>query len=349
MKSDRSYRFHDLLADLLDRRNLSAEQTRALWLELLEEDLTDLHIAAVLVALRVKGETADELAAAASVMREYMVRLDTGREDVLDTCGIGGKPAGMVNISTAAALVVAGAGVPVVKHGNRSMTGPTGSADALSALGVAIDGGPEIARRSLAHCGLAFCFAPTFHPAWHRVAQVRRHLGVRTTFNLLGPLANPAAATFQLLGVSRPELLDPMAGALRQLGTRRALVVCSTDGLDEISLSASTLVRHIQDGRITSWEWTSRDFGLEPCSLADLRVHDSNQSAARIQDVLRGQDGAITRTVLANAAAALWLVNRVPTPAAGVAMAAASIRSGQAAMVLDRLVTCTQETEALTA
>jgi anthranilate phosphoribosyltransferase len=349
MKSDRSYRFADLLADLLDRRNLSAEQVRALWLLLQEGELSELQIAAALIALSVKGETADELAAAACVMREHMVRLDTGRDDVLDTCGIGGKPAGMVNISTAAALVVAGAGVPVVKHGNRSMTGPTGSADALSALGVAIDGGPEIARRSLAQCGLAFCFAPRFHPAWHRLAEVRKRLAVRTTFNLLGPLANPAAAKFQLLGVSRPELLDPMAGALRQLGTRRALVVCSTDGLDEISLSAPTQVRQIEDGKITSWEWTSRDFGLEPCSLAELRVHDSNESAARIQDVLRGQDGAVTRTVLANAAAALWLVDRVPAPAAGVAMAAASIRSGQAAMVLDRLIACTQETEAVTA
>jgi anthranilate phosphoribosyltransferase len=349
MKSDRSYRFADLLADLLDRRSLSAEQMRALWLKLLEDNLSDLQIAAVLIALRVKGETAEELASAASVMRENMLRLDTGRDDVLDTCGIGGKPAGMVNISTAAALVVAGAGVPVVKHGNRSMTGPTGSADALSALGVAIDGGPEIARRSLSQCGLAFCFAPTFHPAWARIGQIRRHLGVRTTFNLLGPLANPAAAAFQLLGVSRPELLDPMAGALRQLGTRRALVVCSSDGLDEISLSAATQVRHIHDGQITSSEWTCRDFGLEPCSLADLRVHDSNDSAARIQQVLRGQDGAMTRTVLANAAAALWLVDRVPTPAAGVAMAAASIRSGQAAMVLDRLIACSQETEILTA
>jgi anthranilate phosphoribosyltransferase len=348
MKSDRSYRFADLLADLLDRRDLSADQVRSLWLQLLDGELSDLQITAALTALRVKGETADELASAASVMREHMVRLDTGRDDVLDTCGIGGKPAGMVNISTAAALVVAGAGVPVVKHGNRSMSGPTGSADALSALGVAIDGGPQIASRSLAHCGLAFCFAPTFHPAWHRVADLRKRLGVRTTFNLLGPLANPAEAAFQLLGVSRPELLDPMAGALRQLGTRRALLVCSTDGLDEISLSASTLVRQIQDGRITSLEWTCRDFGLEPCSQAELHVHDSSESAARIKDVLRGQDGAVTRTVLANAAAALWLVDRVPTPAAGVPMAAASIRSGQAAMVLDRLITCTQTTEALT-
>src|SRR5262249_33740843 len=261
-----------------------------------------------------------ELAAAASVMREHMVRFDTGRGDVLDTCGIGGKPAGTVNISTAAALVVAGAGVPVVKHGNRSMSGPSGSADALWALGVAIDGGPEIARRSLDQCGLAFCFAPRFHPAWQRVAELRKRLGIRTTFNLLGPLANPAQATFQLLGVSQPQLLDPMAGALVQLGTRRALVVCSTEGLDEISLSAPTLVRQIQGGRITSWEWTSRDFGLEPCSLAELRVQDSQQSAAQIQGVLRGQDGAVTRTVLANAAAALWLVDRVPTPAAGVAM-----------------------------
>jgi anthranilate phosphoribosyltransferase len=228
------------------------------------------------------------------------------------------------------------------------MTGPTGSADALSALGVAVHCGPEIARRSLADCGLAFCFAPTFHPAWHRVAELRRRLGIRTTFNLLGPLANPAGAPFQLLGVSRPELLDPMAGALRRLGTRRALVVCSADGLDEISLSAPTLVRHIQDGRITSAEWSSRDFGLEPGSQADLRVRDSQESAARIQDVLRGQDGVITRTVLANAAAALWLVDRVPTPAAGVAMAAASVRSGQAALVLDRLIACTQERAALT-
>src|SRR5262245_49236322 len=192
-----------------------------------------------------KGETAEELAAAAAVLREAMVKLPAARGGVLDTCGTGGDGTGTFNISTAAALVAAAAGVPVVKHGNRAVSGNSGSADVLAALGVRVEGDGAFARRCLERAGLAFCFAPYFHPALRHVAAVRRRLGIGTLLNCLGPLANPAGAAYQLLGVGRPELLDRMAGALARLGTGRALVVCGRDGLDEVSLGGPTLVREV--------------------------------------------------------------------------------------------------------
>ncbi len=243
---------------------------RALVHEIISGGCDEAETAALLIGLRMKGESAEEIAAAASVLRELMIPLETGRSGVLDTCGTGGDGSGTFNISTAAALVAAAAGVPVVKHGNRAVSSRSGSADVLAALGVEVEMSAAVARRCLDRAGMAFCLAPLFHPALRHVAPLRRRLGVRTLFNAIGPLANPANASHQLLGVGWPELLDRLAGAMARLGTRRAFLVCSEDGLDEVSLSAPTDVRELRDKRIIAHKWTPSDFGLAPCSLADL-------------------------------------------------------------------------------
>ena len=327
----------DSLGALLARRELTIEQTRAAMTALVEGRAGDAEAAAFLIALRMKGETASEIAAAAQVLREHMIRWNAGPEPVLDTCGTGGDGAGTFNISTATAFVVAAAGVPVVKHGNRSVSSSSGSADVLALLGVTLEGDAAHARATLERCGLAFCFAPNFHPALKRLATLRRRLGVATLFNWLGPLLNPAGAAHQLLGVGRPELLDLMAGALTRLGTRHALVICSRDGLDEVSLAAPTLVRDVCRGQITSLEWTPADFGLDPCRLADLQVSGPEQSAALLRQVLAGDRGPPTRVVLANAAAALLAADKVANLTEGVALASKALFSGRAAQILDSL------------
>jgi anthranilate phosphoribosyltransferase len=331
------------LAALLARRDLSPEVVRAAVGEMVAGRCGEAEAAAFLVALRMKGETAEEIAAAAEVLRAHMVCWDPGRERVLDTCGTGGDGTGTFNISTATALVVAGAGVPVVKHGNRSVSGRSGSADVLAALGVRVEGDGGLARRCLHRANLAFCFAPLFHPALRHVAALRRRLGVATLFNCLGPLANPAGATHQLLGVGRPELLDLMAGALARLGTRRALVVCGRDGLDEVTLAAPTLVREVRGHAVSAWEWTPADFGLGPCPVSELRADGPQASAAVVRALLEGHDGPARRVVLANAAAALLAAEHVGTLAEGVALADESLAAGRARAALAELVACSNE------
>jgi anthranilate phosphoribosyltransferase len=299
----------------------------------------DVETAALLVALGMKGETAGELAAAAAVMREYMVRLDLDRTDVLDTCGTGGDGSSTFNISTATALVVAAAGVPVVKHGNRAVSSTCGSADVLAALDVPVHADPVLVRGDLERTGMAFCLAPHFHPALRHLGPVRSRLGFRTLFNCLGPLANPAGARFQLLGVGREDWLDRMAGALARLQFGHAFVVCGGDGLDEVSLSEITLVREVKDGNVTALQWTPEHFGLPACSPDALRVRDAHESAAVIRSVLSGQDGAPLHVVLANAAAALLLADKVATLVDGVTLARTAVESGRAARVLAGLVT----------
>ncbi len=330
--------FAPTLAALIDKRDLRAVEMCTLMHGLLGGSCSEAEMAALLVALRMKGETADELAAGAAVMREYCVPLGARRDDVLDTCGTGGDGSGTFNISTAAALVAAGAGVPVVKHGNRAMSSRSGSADVLAALGVQVECDPAAARRCLEEAGMAFCLAPQFHPSLGRVGAVRRRLGVRTLFNCLGPLANPAGAPYQLLGVGRPEWLDRLAAALARLGTRHALVVCGSDGLDEVTLSGPTHVREVRGSEVRALEWTPADLGLAPCTMKELQVDGPEESAAVIRKVLAGDEGPAGRVVLANAAAALLAAERVATLQEGVARATEAVREGRAAQVLDRLV-----------
>jgi anthranilate phosphoribosyltransferase len=297
----------------------------------------DARAAAFLTALRMKGETADEIAAAAIVLREQMVRLVPVSGPELDTCGTGGDDSGTFNMSTAAALVACGAGVPVVKHGNRAVSSKSGSADVLRELGVPIESGAEWAQKCLDRTGFAFCYAPHFHRGMAHVAQLRRRLSIRTIFNLLGPLANPANAPYQLLGVGKPELLDPLAGAIAQLGTRQAVLVCSFDGLDEVSLAAPTSVRVVRGDEFDVIEWNPSDFGLAPVSIGAIKAGGPAESAAIIRGVLNGGDGPARRIILANAAAALWAAEAVKTLREGVERADASLKTGHARAVLEQL------------
>jgi anthranilate phosphoribosyltransferase len=268
-----------------------------------------------------------------------MTRLVPTAGPVLDTCGTGGDDSGTFNISTAAALVVAGCGVPVVKHGNRAVSSRSGSADVLRELGVDVERGPGWSQACLDRIGFAFCFAPRFHPGMAHVAKLRRLLGVRTLFNLLGPLANPAGADLQLLGVGDPTLLDRLAGAAARLGARRAVLVCGRDGLDEVTLAAPTRVRVVEGNEYTAVEWTPQDFGLEVVRVEEIRADGPVASAAIIERVLAGEPGPAARIVTANAAAALWAAGTVSSLKDGVARAENSLRTGAAAAVLAALRT----------
>lgn len=337
MASATSLDFAGILTALIERRDLTPLQMEQVLTDLIEGKLAEPEAAAVLVALRMKGETAEELAAGAAVLRRHMVKLPATQTSILDTCGTGGDGTGTFNISTAVALVTAATGVPVVKHGSRAVSSRSGSADVLAELGVPVDAGVAWAGRCLQEIGLAFCFAPHFHPALARLAPLRRQLGVRTIFNCLGPLSNPGGAPFQLLGVGKRELLDPLAGALARLGTRHALLVWGEDGLDEVSLSGPTHVRQVRNNAVGTLQWTPADFGLEPCTLDELQARDAAESAGIVRGVLEGKTGPAQRIVLANTAAALLAAERVQTLKEGVACAAAAVDSGKGLQVLARL------------
>jgi anthranilate phosphoribosyltransferase len=297
------------------------------------------RIAAFLLALRAKGETVEEIAGAAASMRRHMTRIAVNsRTDLVDTCGTGGGGLGTLNISTAAALVVAASGVPVAKHGNRAVTSRSGSADVLAELGVNIEADVDRVADCLEQIGICFCFAPLLHGAMRHVAAVRKELGVPTIFNMLGPLTNPAGADFQLIGVGRPALREKLAGALSILGTRRALVVCGEDGLGEVSISGTTHVTEVTRDGLNRFEWTPDDFDLPRAPLESLKVDSPVESAAAIRDVLAAKPGPRRDVVVANAAAVLWMVGKVDTPAAGTLRAAQAIDSGESARLLARLV-----------
>lgn len=336
-KSIPSWQTHGLSA-LLERRDLSPDIMRAAVTDLTTGTFDESIAAAFLVALRMKGETAEEIAAAAQVLRQSMIRLRPPEGPVLDTCGTGGDGSGTFNISTAVALVVAGAGVPVVKHGNRSVSSRSGSADVLTALGVNVEGGPEWSQRAINRCGLAFCFAPHFHPALAKVGPLRRKLGVRTVFNLLGPLLSPAGAGHQLLGVGKMELLDPLAGALACLGTGHSFLVCGEDGLDEVTLAGPTQVRRVIGNRVDRFVWTASDFGLPSVDLATLRADGPVASAEMIRGVLEGVGGPARSIVLANASAALLAVGLAQDLRDGTRLASESIDSGSALRTLEALI-----------
>lgn len=329
--------FDPAFASLLERSDLPNGLAAAAFRDLLHGRVDDVLAAAFVVALRMKGESPAEIAAAACGLREQMIRLVPVSGPVLDTCGTGGDDTGTFNISTAAALVVAGAGVPVVKHGNRAVSSKSGSADVLRALGVPIEAGPAWAQRCLDRIGFAFCYAPQFHQGMANVSNLRRKLGVRTVFNLLGPLANPASADFQLIGVGNPDLLEVLAAALAELGTRRAILVCGFDGMDEVSLAAPTMVRIVEGDQFYADEWDRTDFGLEAVSIDQIKAADAAESAGIIRRVLDGEPGPARRIVLANAAAALVAAEAVQNLHDGVLVAQSSLDSGSAKAVLERL------------
>jgi len=296
------------------------------------------QIAVLLTALHTKGETADEIAGAALAMRKHMKRIRTTRTGLVDTCGTGGIGSDLFNISTAAAIVAAATGVPVAKHGNRSITSKSGSADVLAALGVYVDAPPATVERCLEELGICFCFAPHMHPAMKHVAPIRKQLGTPTIFNLLGPLCNPAGAPLQLLGVGRRELHETMAAVLARLGTEHALVVHGTDGLGELSLAAPTDVIEVRHGEMTRFTWRPEDFGLRSASHETMRVADAAASAAIVRRVLDGEQGPPRDIVVLNAAAAIWTASDQISPRQCAAKAAAAIDSGVAKDLLDRWV-----------
>ena len=330
--------FDALLGRVSGGEDLSQAEAAECIAAIMRGEVDDGRIGVLLTALHEKGETADEVAGAAAALRGCMTPIGTDRTDHLDTCGTGGDGSGTFNISTAAALVAAAAGAPVAKHGNRSITSRTGSADALAALGVNIEADVATVERCLSTLGICFCFAPLHHPAMRRVSQVRKQLGFPTIFNLLGPLSNPAAAPYQLLGVGKPALRPLLAGALARLDIRRALVVSGADGLDEFTLAAPTHVSIVAGDRVEEATWTPEDFGLARVpDLTALQVDGPPQSAAMIQSVLRGDAGPARDIVVLNAAAGLIAAQRETNPQSAAAAAADALDSGAAHKLLERL------------
>ncbi|MFB3894522.1 MAG: anthranilate phosphoribosyltransferase [Phycisphaerae bacterium] len=327
-----------LLKAAMSGRDLSRDQTHWAFSQIMDGAWAEAQVAGLLVALAAKGETAAEIAGAALAMRERAARIECGADEVIDTCGTGGTGLRTFNISTAAAMVAAGAGVKVAKHGNRTSTRPSGSADVLAALGVNIDADAAAVARCLKEAGVCFCFAVRCHPAMKHAAPVRKALGVRTIFNLLGPLTNPAGARRQLMGVFDGKLTARIAEVLRALGSIRAMVVHSADGLDELSTAAATTISELADGRVVTRTVECGDFGIPQARLDDLLVDSAQSSAAVIRQVLAGKGGPARDIVVLNAGAAIAVAGRAAGIAEGVAIAQRAIDSGAAAAALEKLV-----------
>lgn len=331
------------IARLVSGHDLGRDETVAVMNEVADGEATPAQVGAFLAALRLKGETVDEIAGAAQVMRSRVDHVHVAREVFVDTCGTGGDNQNTFNISTTAAFVVAGADVCVAKHGNRSVSSKCGSANVLSALGVNVDAPKEVAERCIAECGIGFLFAPKLHPAFKAVAGIRRELGIRLIFNLLGPLANPAGATRQVLGVYEPRWVPIIAGVLQALGASHAFVVHG-EGLDEIAVTGMTHVCEVKGGKIERFAMVPEDLGLRRWDKKEIAGGDAERNAVILKDVLGGQAGAPRDAVLANAAAALVVAEVAPDLVSGVKVAARSIDSGAAQNKLERLRAISQGT-----
>src|SRR5579863_6978518 len=331
------------------RQSLSREEARAVMSNVLTGKCTDAQIAALLVALHMKGETVEEIVGFAEAIRSAAVPLDlhpnhmvdvsgTGRDALVDTCGTGGDASGTFNISTATALVIAGAGVRVAKHGNRSVTSKCGSADVMEALGVNINLPPTRLAACLDEVGIAFLFAPAMHSAMKHVQSARRELRLRTVFNLLGPLTNPANASAQVVGVYSVDLVEKLAEALSMLGLCRAMVVHGLDGLDEITITGPTRIAEVNNGSVRTYEVTPEEFGMQRGTLEDISGGDAGANAAIIAEVLEGKKSSRRDVVLLNAAAALVAAGKADHLADALPLASNSIDSGAAAQKLQGLV-----------
>jgi anthranilate phosphoribosyltransferase len=334
--------FAPLLEKLTRHEDLTTDEAAAAMREVMEGRAAPAQLAALLAALVMKGERPAEIVGFAQTMRAHAVKLSMPSDEVFDTCGTGGDRSGTFNISSAAALVVAACGVRVAKHGNRSVSSRCGSADVFEQLGVNIAVPPAVVERSLQDAGIAFFFAPTFHPSMRHAAQTRKDLGIRTAFNLLGPLTNPAGATRQIVGVPRAELTELMAHALRMLGTRRAWVVHGAEGIDEISTCGYTKVAECRDGAVHTFYIHPSEFGMAKSPAGVLAGGDAAANAEIIRSVLAGTHGPARDVVLLNAGAALFVAGAAISVRDGIARAAEGIDSGAARRTLDAMVAISQ-------
>jgi anthranilate phosphoribosyltransferase len=335
---------HRFLVQLMRGDDLSLDEASEFFRALTDENANPAQIAGSLVALAAKGETFEELAGMARVMREKAVRITSRQKNFIDTAGTGSSHAKTFNVSTAAAFVIAGAGLSVAKHGNRAVTSRTGSADVLDKLGVKVSSEPEVAQICLNGTGMCFMFAPKFHPSLRRVGDLRRSLGVRTSLNLLGPLSNPARAPKQIIGVWHESLVEPMARALSLLGTEKAWVVHGTDGLDEITLTGDTLVAEVSKNKIDLFKISPKNFGLKPGKIEHLQAKSPAESARIIMEVLQSKRRDEARSlVVLNAAAALFVGGIAKDTMQAARLAEQSIDSGQAQNKLERLIQTTNK------
>lgn len=321
-----------------ENQNLTGEQMEQVMRIIMTGGATDAQIGGFLIGLRMKGETVDEIAAAARVMRELVTPVKVNDEHLVDVVGTGGDGSGTFNISTTSSFVVAAAGGKVAKHGNRSISSKSGAADLLEAAGVNLEITPEQVSQCIEQVGVGFMFAPKHHSAMKHAIGPRKEMGVRTIFNVLGPLTNPAGAKHQLLGVYSDQLVEPLAQVMQQLGSTHVLVVHSLDGMDEISIGAPTLVAELKNGEIDSYMIQPEDFGLHRDNLSDLKVDDAQESLVLVKKVLGGEHGEARDIVLMNAGAAIYAADLVDTLEAGVKRAAEVIDSGEAAAKLEALV-----------
>ena len=330
--------FPELIEKLIRHEDLTSDEAAAAMSEVMEGRAASAHIGGLLVGLAMKGERPVELVGFARTMRAHAMQVSKRYERVFDTCGTGGDRSGTFNISSCSALVVAACGVRVAKHGNRSASSLSGSADVFEALGVRVTASPAVVERCLAEAYVGFFFAQTFHPSMRHAAQARRELGVRTAFNLLGPLTNPAGATRQLVGVPRAEFTELMARALMLLGSERAWVVHGADGIDEISTAGYTKVSECRDGAVNTFYLHPADVGLPKSSTASLKGGDAHENARIIEGVLAGERGAPRDVVLLNAGAALFIAGEAASVEDGILRASRAIDRGDARRTLDALV-----------
>ena len=333
------------LARLLDGHDLSRAEARAVMNEVMDGEATPAQIGGLLVALRLKGETADEIAGCAEAMRAHVLAVRPARDDLVDTAGTGGDGASTINISTAAALVAAAAGAGVAKHGNRAVSSASGSADVLEALGFRLELPPARIERSIDELGFGFLFAPTHHPAMRHAAPVRRELAARTIFNVLGPLTNPAGARAQVVGVYAPALVPTIAQVLAQLGARRAFVVHGAGGIDELSPAGPNLVCEVADGEVRQREIDPLELGVPRCDPGELRGGSPEENAAAILAVFAGENGGRRSAVLLNAAGAIAAAGHANDLREGLGLAVEALDSGAAAARLEELIRFSQAAE----
>lgn len=343
MSTESAFTPKEALQRLIEHREIFHEEMTSLMRQIMSGEVSPVMIAGILIGLRVKKESIEEIAAAAAVMREFATGVAiTDADNLLDIVGTGGDGAHTFNISTTVMFVAAAAGARVAKHGGRSVSSQSGSADALEALGAKLDLAPGQVARCIEQSGIGFMFAPNHHSAMKYAAPVRKELGVRTLFNILGPLTNPANAGTQLLGVFHPDLVGILVRVLQRLGSRRALVVHGVDGLDEVSLAGPTLMGELKDGEVHEYQIKPEDFGIAPAPISALQVANPAESIARMKAVLANEPGPSLDIVLLNAGAALYAAGRVGSIADGIAQARQAIASGAALNKLNEFVACTQ-------